>query len=105
MKIFRDRSDAGRQLGERLRRQPLNGTPIVFGLPRGGVPVKDVLDMLCLTADSLQTIRAAEPEELARRERAYRGERPPPEIGGKSVIIVDDGVATGATTVAAVRAS
>ena len=146
MKIFRDRSDAGRQLAEQLRRQPLKGTPIVLGLPRGGVPVayevaaalgapldvlivrklgapfnpelavgaiaygivvynEDVLDMLHLTADSMQTIRVAEQEELARRERVYRGERPPPEIGGKSVILVDDGVATGATMEAAIRAT
>jgi predicted phosphoribosyltransferase len=147
MKIFRDRSDAGRQLGERLRRQPLNGAPIVLGLPRGGVPVayevaaalgapldvlivrklgapfdselavgaiayggiavynEDLLDMLHLSADAMQAIRVAEQEELARRERVYRGERPPPEVGGKSVILVDDGVATGATMEAAVRAT
>jgi predicted phosphoribosyltransferase len=147
MTIFRDRSDAGRRLGEQLRRQRFSGAPIVLGLPRGGVPVAyeiaaalgapldvlivrklgapfhpelavgaiahggiavyndDLLAMLRLTPDSMQPIRAAEQKELARRERIYRGERPPPEIGGKSVILVDDGVATGATMVAAVRAT
>jgi putative phosphoribosyl transferase len=42
--------------------------------------------------------------ELARRVRAYRGDRPAPELAGRTVILVDDGVATGATAHAAARA-
>jgi predicted phosphoribosyltransferase len=42
--------------------------------------------------------------ELERRERVYRGDRPPPEVRGKTVILVDDGLATGSTMLAAVRA-
>ena len=42
--------------------------------------------------------------ELARREVAYRGVRPPPELAGRTVVLVDDGVATGATARAALRA-
>lgn len=42
--------------------------------------------------------------ELERRERAYRGDRPPPELAGRTVVLVDDGLATGATMLAAVRA-
>jgi predicted phosphoribosyltransferase len=42
--------------------------------------------------------------ELARRERAYRGDRPPPELTGRTAVLVDDGVATGSTARAALRA-
>jgi predicted phosphoribosyltransferase len=42
--------------------------------------------------------------ELERRERLYRGDRPPPDVRGKTVILVDDGLATGSTMLAAVRA-
>ena len=45
-----------------------------------------------------------EREELRRRERVYRGERPSPNVAGKTVILVDDGLATGATMSAAVAA-
>jgi len=43
-------------------------------------------------------------EEIKRRMTKYQGERPPPELEGKTVVLVDDGVATGATTLVAVRA-
>src|SRR5919202_1004862 len=43
-------------------------------------------------------------EELSRRERAYRGDRPAPDVRGRTVILVDDGLATGATMRAAVAA-
>jgi putative phosphoribosyl transferase len=42
--------------------------------------------------------------ELERRERDYRGDRPPPDVRGKMVILVDDGLATGSTMLAAVQA-
>jgi predicted phosphoribosyltransferase len=42
--------------------------------------------------------------ELERRERLYRGDRPPPDVRGKTVILVDDGLATGSTMLAAVQA-
>jgi predicted phosphoribosyltransferase len=45
-----------------------------------------------------------EQQELARRERLYRGDRPPPDVRGRTVILVDDGLATGATMLAAVKA-
>jgi putative phosphoribosyl transferase len=43
-------------------------------------------------------------QELQRRERLYRGNRPPPDVRGKTVILVDDGLATGSTMLAAVQA-
>jgi predicted phosphoribosyltransferase len=52
----------------------------------------------------IDRVAAEEGEELARRERAYRGGRPPLEVHGRTVILVDDGLATGATMRAAVMA-
>src|SRR5437667_72323 len=43
-------------------------------------------------------------QELSRRERAYRGDRPPPDVRGRTVILIDDGLATGSTMRAAVGA-
>jgi predicted phosphoribosyltransferase len=47
---------------------------------------------------------AREQQELERRERAYRGDRPAPDVRGRTVILVDDGLATGSTMRAAVAA-
>lgn len=52
----------------------------------------------------VNAVRAVEEEELARREKKYRGERSPPLIRGKTIILVDDGIATGATMHAALMA-
>jgi putative phosphoribosyl transferase len=49
-------------------------------------------------------VTAWEKQEIARRERVYRGDQPPPNLGGRTVILVDDGLATGATMLAAVKA-
>lgn len=54
--------------------------------------------------EAFEAVRAREQAELERRERDYRGARPPPELAGRTVILVDDGLATGATMEAAVRA-
>jgi len=53
---------------------------------------------------AIERIAEAERQELERRERAYRQGRPPPEVGGKVAILVDDGLATGSTMRAAVAA-
>ena len=53
----------------------------------------------------IEGITAEESAELRRRERAYRGDRPYPELAGCDVVLVDDGMATGATMRAAVKAA
>jgi putative phosphoribosyl transferase len=72
----------------------------------GGVRVlnTDIIASLDIPADVVESVTAAEQRELERRERAYRGERPAPVIRGRTVILVDDGIATGATIRAAVGA-
>ncbi len=54
--------------------------------------------------EDLDVTIARETEELSRRARAYRGDRPPLDVSGRTVILVDDGVATGGTVEAAIRA-
>ncbi|MCI0688360.1 MAG: hypothetical protein L0Y54_14165 [Sporichthyaceae bacterium] len=64
----------------------------------------DVIGQLGIPAGALDAVTAAETSELVRRERAYRGDRAAPEVGGATVILVDDGLATGATMRAAAAA-
>src|SRR6202030_4316510 len=52
----------------------------------------------------IDAVAAREQPELGRRERLYRGGRPPPDVRGRTVILVDDGLATGATMRAAIMA-
>jgi predicted phosphoribosyltransferase len=72
----------------------------------GGVRVlnESLVRALGVPGAVIETVTAQEEQELARRERLYRGDRPPPEVHGRTVILVDDGLATGATMLAAVRA-
>jgi putative phosphoribosyl transferase len=65
---------------------------------------RDVIDALRVDAGTIEKVAATELVELERRERAYRGTKPRPEVRGRYVIIVDDGLATGATMQAAVEA-
>ncbi len=140
---FRDRADAGAQLGARLGDMDLQD-PVVLGLPRGGVVVAaevaavlgaplDIIvarklgvprqpelafgavapGIVVLLQDVLQgaglepteidvavTRESARLESLAER---YRGDLPEVPLAGRTVVIVDDGLATGATARAAVR--
>ena len=72
----------------------------------GGVRVlnDEVVRGLRVPSDIIDAVTAREQRELSRRERSYRGERPPPDIRGKIVILVDDGLATGSSMRAAVAA-
>jgi putative phosphoribosyl transferase len=72
----------------------------------GGVRVvnEDVLSIIPDAQAIVEMVTAIEREELERRERIYRADRPPPDLKGRSVILVDDGLATGATMRAAVAA-
>src|SRR4051812_911100 len=78
-----------------------------FGaLASGGIRVVDkpLIERLGLPPDWLEAVDAKERRELERRERAYRGDRPPPDLTGRTVIVVDDGLATGSSMLAAVHA-
>jgi putative phosphoribosyl transferase len=143
---FRDRTEAGRLLAERLAPYANRADVIVLGLPRGGLPVafevaralgapldvfvvrklgvpgheelamgavatggvrilnESVVRALGMPERVIDAVARAEEQELERRERLYRGERPPPDLRGRTVILVDDGLATGATMLAAIKA-
>lgn len=143
---FRDRTEAGRRLAERLTAYADRPDVLVLALPRGGVPVayevaralRAPLDVflvrklgvpgyeelamgavatggvrvlndqivagLRIPDDVIEAVTEAEQQELARRERVYRGDRPPPDVRHRTVILVDDGLATGATMQAAIKA-
>jgi erythromycin esterase-like protein/predicted phosphoribosyltransferase len=143
---FRDRTEAGRLLAERLRAYAGRDDVIVLGLPRGGVPVayeiaralnvpfdvflvrklgvpgheelalgaiaaggtrvlnKHTIESLGIPPEAIEAVAAREAIELERRDREYRGDRPLPDLKDRTVILVDDGLATGATMWAAVQA-
>ncbi|HEY3065276.1 MAG TPA: phosphoribosyltransferase [Methylomirabilota bacterium] len=75
-------------------------------LANGGVRVlnADVVQALGITPDLIETVARREATELARRERAYRGDQPSLDVDGRTVILVDDGLATGATMRAGIAA-
>jgi predicted phosphoribosyltransferase len=86
---------------------PFNRELALGAIAYGGVTVfnDELLAQLGMDESALASIRERELKELERREQAYRGGRPPPAIRGATVVIVDDGMATGATMHAAVVAT
>jgi predicted phosphoribosyltransferase len=90
-----------RKLGVPGRRE------LAFGaIGPGGVRVlnDEVVQEVGIPDEQAEAVTAAETRELVRRERVYRGDVPPRRLGGRTVILVDDGLATGATMRAAVVA-
>jgi putative phosphoribosyl transferase len=65
---------------------------------------EEVVTRLGIPDDYVEQITAQEIAEVGRRLRYFRGERPEPEVGGRTAILVDDGLATGVTARAAVQA-
>lgn len=144
---FRDRTEAGRLLAEKVGAFPIAGDAIVLALPRGGVPVghevaralgipldiilvrklgtpgaeemamgaiaeggvlilnHHLIETLEIPTDVIEEIADQETAELNRRAAAYRADRPPPSLAGRTVILVDDGLATGATMRSAIQAA
>jgi predicted phosphoribosyltransferase len=78
----------------------------IGALASGGVRLinEQAVALHGLDPREIDRVAAAEQTELERRERSYRGERPFPDLRGKTVILVDDGLATGSTMRAAVEA-
>jgi len=72
----------------------------------GGVRVVNERAVRLLDIDdaTLEAVIRSEQQELERRERLYRDDLPPPDVRGRAALLVDDGLATGSTMLAAVRA-
>lgn len=70
----------------------------------GGVMVlnDDVVESLQVSQETIARVVALEEKELERRDRAYRGDRPFGDLQGRAIVLVDDGIATGATLRAAI---
>ena len=85
---------------------PINPELAMGAIAMGGVRVlnRDVLDDLGISAAELERVTDRETHELERRAHAERGARAAPRIAGRDVVLVDDGVATGATMRAAIAA-
>jgi len=80
---------------------------LAFGaIGSGGVRIlnADIVDRLEITQLEVAAVTQEETKELERRERRYRGSRPPLDVRGRTVILVDDGIATGASIRAAIHA-
>ena len=91
-----------------VRKLGLPGHPeLAMGaIASGGVRVfnGEVVNALRIPDEVIDAVSADELIELQRREKAYRADRPPLNVEGKTVIVVDDGIATGSTMLAAVSA-
>jgi predicted phosphoribosyltransferase len=133
-RAFSNRAEAGLLLAEKLQKYAGRDDVIVLGLQRlrapldvfivrklgvpgfeelaagaiasGGVRVlnEDVVRAIPYASEAIEAVTSRETAELQRREQIYREGRPAPELRDKVAILVDDGLATGATMRAAVKA-
>jgi putative phosphoribosyl transferase len=78
----------------------------IGAIASGGVRVlsHDVIANLCIPPEMIERVAERERLEIERRDKAYHGDRPTLSLRGKTVIVVDDGLATGSTMEAAVKA-
>lgn len=85
---------------------PGNEELAMGAIASGGVRVlnRSVIESLHIPPDSIELVEKRETLELMRREAAYRGNREPLPVAGRTVILVDDGIATGSTIRVAVSA-
>lgn len=72
----------------------------------GGVMIlnNEIINLLKISREAVEQVAAAEKQELERRDQAYRGDRPLPQIENHTIILVDDGIATSSTLRAAIAA-
>jgi len=85
---------------------PWNTELAMGAIAEGGVQVLDlsIVKELCVSERDIQEIAAAARKELQYQQKLYRGDRPPLDPAGKPVILVDDGIATGCSILAAITA-
>lgn len=78
---------------------------LAMGALAGHTRVLDdrLIAALRISSEEIEAVTAREARELERREKLYRGRRPAPDLRGRTVVLVDDGLATGSTMVAAAR--